>query len=168
MPDWIKVDNDAKQAIVNLSQVKELHFKMPMFVEMYLLNYPNIKHSMPFSVTLSSAGFQCMNNPSFVFTTGDPDYQFGIIYNNATHLEGSYKLTQISEPYILNEQMQELSLPAFSKFSKETLKYNISKPKFEQCGKYLFGLKLGYKEFPGAEVFCMKTVDVVYKTKFIG
>lgn len=27
---------------------------------------------------------------------------------------------------------------------------------------------MGYQEFPGAEVFCMKTVDVVYKTNFRG
>lgn len=78
-------------------------FAMPMFLDMHLVKYTDIKLEVPFNVTLSSAGFQCLGNPGTLFTTGDGDLQFGLIYNNATRLEGNWKLTQIAEPYILNE-----------------------------------------------------------------
>ena len=105
MPAWIKVDSLAKTAIVNLSQEEKFHFAMPMFVDMYLIKYPYITLQKPFNVTLSSASFTCLNNPKLLFITGEPDSQFGIVYNNATHLEGSWKLTQVIEPWIQNENL---------------------------------------------------------------
>ena len=88
-------------------------------------------------------------------------------YGNNTQIK-NIKLTQIADPYILNEKQQELSLPSFAKFNQARLGYTLKKPKFEQLGVYQFGITVGYKEFTGSEIHCLKKVEIEYKTRFSG
>lgn len=57
---------------MNLSKVTESYFKEQLFLTAFLQDYKNVVFSQAFEITLSTAGYGCLNNSPITFTTGDP------------------------------------------------------------------------------------------------
>lgn len=169
IPKWIKNDAEAKNIVVNLSGETTPYFTKTFQLQAFLVEYPQVKYTtQPFNVTLSTAGFGCLANTGVKFTTGDPPLQFGVLFTNNTVVSDKIKLTQIAEPVAFNDANQEMSLPAFVTFKKESLQFVIANPPYESVGSYSFGIRLGYAQYPQTITTCSKPATVKYVTKFDG
>ena len=59
-------------------------------------------------------------------------------------------------------------MPSFVKLDETSFSFTVNGAKYEQSGIYNIGWKLGYAEFPEAQVNCMVPLQVKYVPQFIG
>jgi hypothetical protein len=59
-------------------------------------------------------------------------------------------------------------MPSFVKLDKTSFVFTVDGATYEQSGNYNIGWKLGFAEFPEAQVKCTVPIQVKYVPKFIG
>lgn len=64
----------------------------------------------------------------------------------------SIKLTPINKPIALDANGAEIQLPKFVNFLEGSKEFTVTNPVFGDIGLYLIGFRLGYAEYPAAQV----------------
>ena len=131
-----------------------------------LADYPKTSITTTFSVSLSSAGFECFYNVPVFYKVGDPPLNFAILFRNNTSVTDT-PLKQILQPLATDENGSEISLPSFVQYDStddsppkrggalgneqnfESMQgrklFKVDKARYTDVGTYQIGLRLGYE-----------------------
>lgn len=63
---------------------------------------------------------------------------------------------------------KQVGLPLFIQFDPKSKIFSVKSMSYYDKGDWQIGLRLGYREYPDADSYCKKPLEVIYKPTFVG